>query len=207
MLRADRSVISFRVLVAFWRYGTSPTSTGNGSPIMKTNIVRKPRARKPAAGSVNVASIVDVPSAMAFAKTVTPDTFANALAAINKTASVTHGGRNTNRFTGTRIEYTQNETFVRNVDAQLSDVQLAFVWCACFPMATGRVFEPNRAIVGGNVDAIRAAIAESARIVNGARNTFNAGKHGCPAPSVPAVRYGDRKTTFATVTAAAAPKR
>jgi hypothetical protein len=165
----------------------------------KRTTARAARAVKPN-GRI---AVTDVPSAMAFARTVTPDSFGAELARVNANHGIMHGARNVNRWNGTRIEYTQNETFVRNVDTQLTDVQMLFVWCAAFPMATGRVFDANRAT---DAATMRDAIVTGARIVNGARATFNAGRHGCPAPAVPSVRYGSPKTTFTNV-APVAPKR
>ena len=136
---------------------------------------------------------------IAIAKTVTPDTFATTLRAVNAGVDVAHGSRNLNRFDNTRIQFTQNRLFIDNPTHQLTDVQLAFVWCACFPMASGRAFDANRAIVTGDESAIRAAIVNGAKIVNGARGTFNHDGHGMGhKPAVPSVRYGVTKTTFAT---------
>lgn len=132
--------------------------------------------------------------AIAIAKTVTPDTYGAALAAANAGHGVTHAGRSVNRFDSTRIQFTQNRLFTSNVTDQLNDVQLSFVWCVAFPAATGGCFDPNRATTD---DAMRIAIVKSARIVNGARATFNAGNHGTPAPDVPSVRYGTSRIVFA----------
>lgn len=158
---------------------------------------RKPgRVTKPATGAT-IPTFTNTADVMAFAANVTPDNFGAMLTAANTGHGVTHGGRNTNRFNGTRIEYTQNETFVRNVTAQLNDVQLLWTWAVCFPMATGRVFDVNRATDDASM---RNAIIAGVGIVRGARRTFNAGKHGCPAPASPSVVYGDRRVTFTTPT-------
>jgi hypothetical protein len=137
-----------------------------------------------------VVTVTDMDTAFAFARTVTPDTFGASLRTVNHNHGVSHGTRNTNRWNGTRIEYTQNETFTRNAVEQLTDTQLLFVWCAAFPMATGRVFDANRATDDATM---RAAIVNGVSIVAGARRSFNAGKHGNPGgPAVESVRYGGR---------------
>lgn len=144
--------------------------------------------------NVNAIRVDSYESALSAARIVTPDTFADALKTANANHGVSHASRNVNRFTGTRIEYTQNDTFTRNVTAQLSDVQLLFVWCVCFPMATGRVFDANRATDDATM---RAAIVRGASIVNGARASFNRNGHGWAVPATPSVRYGAKSITFA----------
>lgn len=146
-----------------------------------------------------VPTITDLTSAMAAAKSITPDTFMAELARVNRDHGMNHGTRNVSRFGATRIQYTQNAIFAMNAAAELTDVQIAWVWNVCFPMATGGCFDPNRAI-GASVDVQRAAIVKSAAIVNGARREFNAGTHGCPAPAVPSVRYGSARIAFAPPT-------
>lgn len=156
--------------------------------------------------AASVPAVVPVPTSMdtlmAHAATVTPDSFGAELRRVNAGHGVTHGARNVNRFDATRIEYTQNATFNRNTSAQLSDVQLLFVWAASFPMATGRVFDVNRATDDATM---RVAIVNGCRIVHGARATFNAGKHGCPAPAAPSVRYGSPRVAFAPAPTPVAP--
>ena len=119
------------------------------------------------------------------ARGVTLDNIESALSVVNADHGVTHVNRRRCRFTERRIQTVQNETFALNAqpDRMLTDVQLCFVWCACFPMADGMVFAPNRP---GTVPVLTAV-----KIVNGARRSYNAGDHGNPvAPSVPSVRFG-----------------
>jgi hypothetical protein len=157
-------------------------------------ITPRKRTTITAKSATTAIAVTSVESAIEFARTVTPDNFGASLAMVNRNHGVTHATRNTNRFNGTRIEYTQNALFVANERAQLSDVQLAFVWCVCFPMATGGCFDPTRA---ADDASMRVAIVKSAGIVAGARRTYNAGKHGCPAPTVPSIRYGSSRVVFA----------
>lgn len=169
---------------------------GGAGRIVRTG---KRNITKPNTGAAIVPAFGSTADVLTFAAAnITPDNFGTMLGAANRDHGVTHGSRNVNRFNGTRIEYTQNETFVRNATVNASDVAVLWTWAVCFPMATGRVFDVNRATDDASM---RAAIIAGVGIVRGARRTYNAGKHGCPAPASPSVVYGDRRVTFA----AAAP--
>ena len=171
---------------------TTTTATTTGK---RGGLVRTGKRGSVTTAATTAVAVVDMATLTAFARTVTPDNFGASLSVVNMNHGIAHGGRNVNRFNGTRIEFTQNATFVANAVDQLTDTQLLFIWCAAFPMAAGRVFDANRAT---DAASMRAAILNGVAIVAGARRAFNAGKHGNVAPASPSVRYGGRPT-FATV--------
>jgi hypothetical protein len=164
----------------------------NTVPADKPARVRKPapaRNRKPAPAKrpTAVRTFDDV---VAFARTVTPATFAADVARVNTNHGVTHAARNVGRFTRGRIMDVQNETLRDNVGRQLDDVQLLFVWRAEFPMASGAVFtaDPRRGV----------------EIVRGVRAEYNRapGHHGAKFPvTVASERYGDARFVWPTADA------
>lgn len=170
-----------------------------------TTTARGTLVRKPRAGKLDktVVAVVTRPASMAdaitIAKTITPDTFGDVIRAANVGHGIAHGGRSVNRFDSTRIEFTQNRLYADNVTNQLTDVQLLAVWCMAFPMATGRVFDANRAT---DDKSMRDAIITGTRIVRNVRGQFNNGKHANAAPAAPIPSFGPAKIAF---TAPAAP--
>lgn len=152
---------------------------------------RTPRTanRKPAAPKrpTAVRTFDDV---VAFARTVTPATFAADIARVNANHGVSHAARNVGRFTRGRIMDVQNETLRDNVARQLDDVQLLFMWRVEFPAASGAVFtaDPRRGV----------------EIVRGVRAEYNRapGHHGAKFPvTAESVRYGDARFVWPTADA------
>jgi hypothetical protein len=146
----------------------------------KRNTVRTVTAR---IGNVVLNTLDDV---ITMARTVTVATFADAVARATANHGVTHAGRNVARFTGQRVVFTQNMTFVRNAEWQLDDTQLLFVWRTLFPMASGALFA--------------GPIQPAAVMVNAIRSHYNRDGHGDPSgkPVVESIRYGS-KPAFAVV--------
>ena len=158
-------------------------------PADKPARVRKPataRNRKPAPAR-RPATVRTFDDVVAFARTVTPTTFAADVARVNANHGVTHAARNVGRFTRGRIMDVQNETLRDNATRQLDDVQLLFMWRVEFPMASGAVFtsDPRRGV----------------EIVRGVRAEYNRapGHHGAKFPvTTESVRYGDARFTWPT---------
>lgn len=165
-------------------HGTFARRVLNGDPMPKRQTSKPNGKRSNGTSAAPFVPARDIAHVWDMARVVNASNFADALAIANTGHGVTHTGRNTCRFTGVRIQFAQNETFIQNdkPENRLSDLGLLFVWCVRFPMATGAVFAPNRP---GSLP-----LMASVHIVNGARRSFNAGKHGNPiAPASPSTRY------------------
>ena len=101
-------------------------------------------------------------------RTVKRATKKTAVVVDNGPAPITpdHAGRNVGCFAPymMRVVAGQNQTFIDNVDMELTDGQLAMLWSAIWPMSD----------VGRN--------GYTPRHVAGARRDFNRGRHGNPVP-------------------------
>jgi len=166
--------------------GNGERNAVNGKHQMRKrqNVETKRTGKRATTTPAGFGPITTLDDAWTVARNVTMANFADAIAAANANHGVSHTGRNVCRFTGVRIQFAQNASFVKNAEPGfgLSDVGLLFVWCVQFPMASGAVFSPNRP---GSMPLLTAV-----HIVNGARRSFNAGQHGnAVAPAVASVRY------------------
>lgn len=175
---------------------TTPATRATRAPRATTR-TRAPRA--PRVRPVAIANVKTFADVLNVAATITPDNFGATLSAINATANVAHVARNVGRFTGGRVMDVQNAMMRDN--RTLDDLQILFVWCADYPMASGRLYGANRE--PGSVAAIVAGIG----IVRGVRAEYNNPNgtnphHGAKFPvTTPSVMYGPKKFTFAVATA------
>lgn len=148
---------------------TTPATTTPAVDVATTPATPAKRASRKPVKPAN-APAVRVPTSIAdafkIARTITGANIDEHVRAANVGHVVNAPGKNTGRFTSTRIVRFQNTTLLENVERKLTDVQLLYVWRVEFPSAVGRVFTADW--------------KTGVSIVRGVRAEFNRNGHGEP---------------------------